>query len=242
MIGNSRLHWAQFQGSQLLHSWDTSHLTSEDVQLLVERGISCPTPVAGSISLLVASVVPDQSALWRSYPEARFLTLEQIPLAGMYSTLGIDRALAVLGATAMIGSPVLVIDAGTALTLNGADNTGFVGGAILPGLRLQFQSLGQFTAALPVLGTEDARLPSHWATNTHDAIISGIVYTLLASIQHFVDTWWQQFPRSAVVMTGGDSRRLHRYLTQHIPQLATAIQVEPNLIFFGMNRVRERNQ
>ena len=50
------------------------------------------------------------------------------------------------------GFPMLVIDAGTALTFTGADaNQCLVGGAILPGLRLQLASLGQKTGQLPLL-------------------------------------------------------------------------------------------
>jgi len=60
-----------------------------------------------------------QTALWQTYPDVHVITLNQVP--PVYPTLGIDRALALWGAGETWGWPMLVIDAGTALTLTGAD-------------------------------------------------------------------------------------------------------------------------
>lgn len=239
MIGNSRLHWAEFADRQILQTWDTPHLE-------VNQDCHCPllpSPLASppnSSELWIASVVPQQTQLWRGYPQAQFMTLDQVPLAGMYPTLGIDRALAVWGAIATIGSPVLVIDAGTALTLTGADaQHRLIGGAILPGLRLQFQSLGQSTAALPDVDWQKSGiLPSRWALNTPDAIASGILHTVLAGLRDFVNVWWEEFPASPVVLTGGDGDRLYRYLIAQIPDWVAPLMVDPQLIFWGMRAVR----
>ncbi|PSB23773.1 pantothenate kinase [Stenomitos frigidus] len=234
-IGNSRLHWAQFTGNDLQHTWNTPHFSATDAQ-------QCLASLTPNAPLYIASVVPQQSQLWQAYPSAHVITLEQVLLQGLYPTLGIDRALAVWGAIDTVGSPVLLIDAGTALTLTGAAGDRLVGGAILPGLRLQFQSLNQATAALPDMGTANLTvqhpLPPRWAANTADAIASGILYTLLAGLQAFVDDWWQQFPDSPVMLRGGDSDRLHSYLTAYAPALARQITIEPNLIFWGMRKVR----
>jgi type III pantothenate kinase len=252
-IGNSRLHWAAFSGNDLQETWDTPHLSAVDVQHLiatqfVESSTASFSPLSDSgtlISLWIASVVPQQGQLWQEYAAAHFITLKQVPLAGLYPTLGIDRALAILGAIAIMGSPVLVIDAGTALTFTGADGKQLLGGAILPGLGLQFQSLQQSTAALPNAFPYDEPeqlvpqgLPPRWATNTTEAIASGIIYTLLAGLQAFVNDWWQQFPTSPVLLTGGDRDRLYAYLTAAMPVLAGKLTVEPPLIFWGMRSVR----
>ncbi|CAA9303911.1 Pantothenate kinase type III, CoaX-like [uncultured Leptolyngbya sp.] len=260
-IGNSRSHWALFSGNNLQQTWDTPHLSAADVQQLIDtqftanqfikRDTTPPSPHCDSdtpISLWITSVVPQQGQLWQEYVAAHFITLEQVPLAGLYPTLGIDRALAALGAIAIMHSPVLVIDAGTALTFTGVDGTQLIGGAILPGLGLQFQTLQQATAALPnalpaVLPASEERvalqfLPPRWALNTADAIASGIIYTLLAGLQAFVNDWWQQFPASPVLLTGGDRDRLHAYLTAAMPAMASKLTVEPHLIFWGMRSVR----
>ncbi|MBV8883307.1 MAG: type III pantothenate kinase, partial [Chroococcidiopsidaceae cyanobacterium CP_BM_RX_35] len=156
MIGNSRLHWAWFIEETLCCAWDTAYLPDSAVEQLAQCQAANFVPPnlfhnqESMLPLHLASVVPSQTRLWQAYPDVLVITLEQLPLQGTYSTLGIDRALALWGAGETWGWPVLTIDAGTGLTLTGADaNRCLVGGAILPGLGLQFQSLAQSTAQLP---------------------------------------------------------------------------------------------
>ena len=232
VIGNSRLHWGRFVGDALQATWDEAHwqpAAGKDFEQHVVAKL-------GSLerSLWIASVVPAQSNLWAKHPHAQFLTLDQVPLQGLYPTLGIDRALAVWGAIALIGSPALVIDCGTALTFTGADaQHHLVGGAILPGLRLQFEALGQNTALLPTLSTASrpVSLPPYWAQNTQDAIASGILHTVTAGIQAFIQAWWQHYPESPIVMTGGDSHLLYHCLQALTPEVANQVILDNHLIF-----------
>jgi type III pantothenate kinase len=239
-----------FANNQLQQTWNTSHLSLQAFQQLKVNQfdltlLAFPSPIPPHPELWIASVVPAQSAFWQDYPHAHLIALEQVPLRGTYATLGIDRALCVWGALSTSVSPVLVIDAGTALTFTGADdNHQLVGGAILPGLQLQFHALNQGTAALPKLPIAPSPLltplPPRWTLDTEGAIASGVIYTLLSSIQSFVEDWWQQFPDSVVVLTGGDGDRLHHYLTQQKPELATKIAVNPTVIFQGISAIRKR--
>jgi type III pantothenate kinase len=233
-IGNSRLHWAEFVDDRLQRTWHTAHLSTAEVQQHIQEFEERSSPP----ELWIASVVPTQNQ-WQSYSRAHLLQREQVPLEGMYPTLGIDRALALWGAITTISSPILVIDAGTALTFTGADGKHtLVGGAILPGLWLQFKALGQGTAALPALPA-DSPLPPRWARNTPDAIASGILHTVLAGVRSFIADWQQQFPGGAVVLTGGDGDRLHQLLTQQFPELGE-VKIDPHLIFWGCRAVREQ--
>ncbi|WP_421656750.1 pantothenate kinase [Leptothermofonsia sp. ETS-13] len=247
VIGNSRLHWAQFKGDRLHKTWNTPHLSGSPTHACFQNGEEALDQekvewLKELCEIWIASVVPAQNHYWENNPNAHFISLKLVPLKGMYSTFGIDRALALWGAIQTVGSPALMIDAGTALTFTGADeHHQLVGGAILPGLGLQFRSLGEATAALPV--HPSSRPPSHplpnrWALNTEDAIASGILYTLLAGIQSFVEDWWQQFPGSAVVMTGGDGKDLHQYLGERSPELASKISLNPHVIFEGIRALR----
>jgi len=249
VIGNSRLHWALFEGDILHATWDEPHLSISEslknhpLSLIPHSRFPIPdSPIPPH--LWIISVVPDQTRLWANYPQVHFLTLEDVPLKGMYPTLGIDRALAVWGAITMVGRPVLVIDAGTALTFTGADADGcLVGGAILPGLRLQVEALGQKTAALPTIHLEQQSnsLPDRWACGTEGAIASGIFHTLLAGIQSFVADWQHRFPESQVVMTGGDSQTLYAGLQQQAPTLAASITIDPHLIFKGIHASKRQS-
>jgi type III pantothenate kinase len=227
MIGNSRLHWGLFDGQDLIYSWDSDYLLMP---------LLCP--LSADIPLVLASVVPSQTTIWQNLPNVNIITLQKVSIQGMYSSFGIDRALAVLGAGKVLGFPVLVIDAGTALTFTGADsNQTLVGGAILPGLGLQLGMLELRTGQLPNVKLPQ-KLPPRWAMNTPEAIQSGVIYTLLAGIKNFITSWWDEFPQGKVVITGGARALLISYLEFTYPEIATCIAVEPDLIFWGMRFVR----
>ncbi len=262
-IGNSRLHWGWFVGEALVYAWQTDYLPAEVVQQVAQcqtlwdlppeifplpdgrgnpepmrarlpDGRGNPAPTHAPLPLYLASVVPSQTALWQTYPNVRVITLEQIPLQGVYSTLGIDRALALWGAGQNWGFPMLVIGAGTALTFTGADaNRCLVGGAILPGLGLQLATLCQRTGQLPNVELPQ-QLPQRYALNTQEAMESGVIYTLVAGIKDFVEAWWHSFPEGNVVVTGGDRILLMNYINSQFPEIAARLIVEPNLIFWGM--------
>ncbi len=201
----------------------------------------CEVVLRSRIPLVVTSVVPQQLRLWRDRLPADVIELDDVPLQKLYPTLGVDRALAALGAGTQYGFPVLAIDGGTALTLTGVDGTrSFVGGAILPGLRSQLTTLGQKTAALPTIDLSidlsgQTALPPRWASDTPTAIRSGIVYTVLAGLRDFIETWWQQYPRSAVVLTGGDGEILRRGLSELSPEIGAKVRCDANVLFWGMN-------
>ncbi|NEQ57716.1 MAG: pantothenate kinase [Moorea sp. SIO4A1] len=248
VIGNSRLHWAWFVDNTLKKAWDTNHLTPAAVAQLIKDWRSnvmsaeiLPPQLKAQgkdpskpLPLYIASVVPAQTALWQNYSDTTILTLEDLPLSGLYPTLGIDRALAVFGAGHRYSYPVLVIDAGTALTFTGANqNLQLIGGAILPGLGLQLQSLAQNTGALPAIELP-AQLPKRWSLETSEAMASGVVYTVLASIRDFIEDWQSKFPNSQIALTGGDSEQLVTYLQSQFPEIAAQIIVDPYLIFWGM--------
>lgn len=254
MIGNSRLHWAWFVDSALQRSWDTPHLSVDAIVPLTRHpnfsqilaDIHPLFPSQAQLPLWVASVVPEQTRIWQAYHKTQLISLDQIPLQGLYPTMGIDRALALWGATQTAGLPVLVIDAGTALTFTGADATGrLVGGAILPGLGLQIRSMAEHTAGLPELDTrlvtsfQSIEAFPRWATNTADAMLSGVVYTLVAGLRDFVTAWWQQFPKSAVVITGGDRAMLFHWWQTQDPEIGRRVKVDANLVFWGMRAIVE---
>jgi type III pantothenate kinase len=259
-IGNTRLHWALFFAEKLYWAWDTEYLPESLVQQLaksktlddlLETIFSLRQQSDFLINtfpslplIFLASVVPSQTAIWQTYPNIRVITLDQIPLQGVYPSLGIDRALALWGAGKTWGFPMLVIDAGTALTFTAADaNQCLVGGAILPGIGLQFATLGQQTGQLPLVETPDfTSLIPRFALNTTVAIQSGVIYTLVAGIKDFIEAWWNLFPEGKIAIKGGDRSLLINYLQALYPEIATRLIVEPNLIFLGIREIVSENK
>ena len=102
--------------------------------------------------------------------------------------VGIDRLLDCVAANLLRSQhqPAVVIDSGTATTVNAVSADGvFEGGAILPGLELGARSLHQHTALLPLI---DVRLLADnpiaaLGRNTHDAIKSGLWFGQIGGIR-----------------------------------------------------------
>lgn len=228
MIGSSHLHWAEFKEKELLTAWDTPHLQSGSLILPdLKRGAP----------LWIASVVPEQTKLWQKYTQAKVITLDDLPLKGLYPTLGVDRALAALGAGEKFGFPLLVVDAGTALTFTGVNgDRQLVGGAILPGFRLQLQSLYTGTASLPEVAIPQ-ELPPRWGLNTPSSIQSGVIYSIVAAVCDFIAAWWQDYPESNIVVTGGGGSGLLAYLRSRDGAIADRAIFDPHLVFWGMEMI-----
>ncbi|MER3476501.1 MAG: pantothenate kinase, partial [Leptolyngbya sp. ERB_1_2] len=248
-IGNSRLHWALFSNNQIQEKWDTQHFDEKSAISIRDPASDLTTNQISLIyqlipglkidsELWIASVVPKQSNYWQGVSNLHYICLNQIPLQQLHPTLGVDRALAVWGAIQTYGRPALVIDCGTALTFTGANERDeLIGGAIVPGVRLQFQALGQHTAALPVI-EQVATLPARWARETHSAIESGVLNTLLAGIRSFIKDWNQQFEKSTIVLTGGDAPLIYRLFEQTEPRIFEQIRLDLDLVFWGMRSIR----
>lgn len=203
------------------------------------------------LSIWIASVVPAQTAIWasrRAIEDAAIrissfvVERSHIPLKDIYPTLGIDRAINLLGAGHTLGWPVLVIDAGTALTFTVGENQTVKGGAILPGMRMQARSLGQKSPALATselwLDQIGKQMPERWAMDTEGAIASGLAYSAIATLQDYLTDWWHQFPQGKAVITGGDGPWLHTLLQQKTPEIASGVNVDSHLMFWGMERYR----
>ncbi|MDX1678895.1 type III pantothenate kinase [Arsukibacterium sp.] len=140
--------------------------------------------------------------------------------------LGVDRWLGLLAASRLYrGQSVMIVDAGTALTIDWLDKEGnHLGGWIMPGLRLQQQSVVQQTAK--VFNTEpiDAQLLP--GTETVSCLQNGCLAALTGAIRQ----GWLLEKAQVLVFTGGDAPSLISYL----PDLD--ISPEPLLIFQGLAR------
>ena len=104
----------------------------------------------------------------------------------------------------------VVVDAGTAITVDFVDGAGtFHGGAIAPGAQLQLDALNQRTAQLPEVDFDHpAEVIGH---NTIEAMRCGVFYGLRGMVRELVEQFAEahgQYPM--VVATGGDANVLFR--------------------------------
>ena len=141
--------------------------------------------------------------------------------------LGIDRLLGAFAARKRFQSAIILVDAGSAITVDWVCPEGiYGGGVILPGLRLQSQALARGTDALPEINWDNDSVISTPSRNTVDAIRNGILASVIGGIDSLIDRYLDGAgilsEQTAIVLTGGDAATLGRYLRHrhdHIPNL-----------------------
>ncbi len=160
-----------------------------------------------------------------------------IPITNNYQTpktLGKDRIAALVGAYNVYpGSPKLVIDAGTAITIDFLDeNNCFLGGNISPGIQTRFKALHQNTGQLPLLKI-NANSP-FLGLNTSNAIESGVQNGVIFEIEHYIKHFISLNINTKTILTGGDAYFFAK-------NLKNPIFVNQNLVLTGLNTILEYN-
>lgn len=119
-------------------------------------------------------------------------------------TLGVDRYAAMVGARRLFEGPLVVVDCGTAVTVDAVDSHGrHLGGLILPGLALMRRALSEGTAALPDV---DRGAVAALACSTADAIVSGTALGLVSAVDGLCRRASARLEGEPVyVLTGGDA-------------------------------------
>lgn len=118
--------------------------------------------------------------------------------------VGIDRLANVAGFLARGFRDGVIVDAGTAITIDVVKRGAFAGGLILPGLRLAAAALHAHTALLPVVDAAAPPTPPLVGRNTRQAIRAGIHHTTIRGVRAVArDLARQLGPTSRVVYTGG---------------------------------------
>lgn len=133
-------------------------------------------------------------------------TLEDSAIAAT----GQDRLLAAVAAFRISGQACVVVDAGTAITVDFVDGKGtFHGGAIAPGLRMSLRALHEQTDALPVVAfaTPDAAIP--FARNTAEAMLHGVYYGARGLVRQLAERYAEAYEAYPVIIaTGGDAQAI----------------------------------
>ncbi|MCL5023008.1 MAG: type III pantothenate kinase [Nitrospirae bacterium] len=154
--------------------------------------------------------------------------------------IGTDRVAAVMAAREIYGSPVLVADFGTATSVSVVRNGGFIGGAILPGLRLMAEALHRGAAKLPYVGTgpdfrETAVKSKALGKNTTASIISGMIYGTAGAVEKIARSIeFEQGCSFRVVITGG-------FADMMTPFIERDHSFDPDLVLKGLHFLYKRN-
>lgn len=228
-VGNSRMKWG----------WQDSHGLTQGLPLPLDEAQAwahAAAPIPENVPwLLAGSNAPARDALadWlreqgRPCRVLRDYRTLPIPVAVRQpERVGLDRLLNAVAVVTRQQSPGLIVDAGSAVTVDLVDAAGtFQGGAILPGLRLMARCLKQGTASLPEapLPLDPPPFPGRV---TEEAIAIGLSAALIGGIETLVCQARATQPRLRLFLTGGDAPRLQ-------PLLSDDFHLEPWLTLEGL--------
>jgi type III pantothenate kinase len=220
--------------------------TSDELALLVQEflgfhGFSFDETIHG---VAIASSVPRVTAAMREMVVRYFgfdpLVLEPGVKTGMpilYENpkeVGADRIANAVAAYDLYGGPSIVVDFGTATTLDAVSAKGeYLGGAIFPGIEVSMDALFGRAAGLRKVELLPPR--NVIGKSTVESIQSGAVYGFTGQVDHLVRCFVEELGDCTVVATGG--------LATLIAPLSSTIQhQEPWLTLYGLRIVYERNR
>ncbi|MDP9020249.1 MAG: type III pantothenate kinase [Actinomycetota bacterium] len=251
--GNTETVVGLFEGpggsTELVDHWRLSsdpERTSDQLGLLVKElvalhGLALPSDVTG---LAVCSGVPRVTAALRQMA-ARYLGFPPVVIEPGTRTgvpvlyenprdVGADRIANAVGALERFQPPVVVVDFGTATTLDAISARGeYLGGIIVPGVEVALDALYERAALLRRVELVE---PRHViGRSTEQAIRSGSLYGTAALVDGLVARMEVELGPSTVVATGGLARVMAPF-SQRIEHL------QPELTLHGLRVVFERNR
>lgn len=249
-IGNSTLSLGLFSGDALIGDLKIPTVPIKTHTFLYSKikdflSDNCPEPQP--VGIIISSVVPALTQIvleavnGLSCREAVLLT--PFMNTGLVfdvmnpSDLGSDRIANAVAAKEIFGQPALVVDFGTATTLSAVIEDTFIGGAILPGLKLMGEALHSGTSKLPYAEMSSVHESALTAIgkDTMHCMVSGIIYGSAGAVERLI----AEMEREAgfifnIVLTGGNSSIMKHFLKGNF-------RVEPALTLHGLRIIYERN-
>ncbi len=210
-VGNSRCKWAWIESGIRLRQGVLDNADEVAWQQLKMKFIALPAPhkilISNVAGLVLAQRLRDVCAIWSCTPEFIVAQTAQCGVRNGYENaaqLGSDRWAALIAAWHRFHCACVVVNCGTATTVDALSETGeFLGGLILPGLELMQRSLLENTAQL---GWQNGELRDY-PRNTADAIASGVLRASIGAIWHqFMLLKSQGAPRC--LLSGGAANKL----------------------------------
>ena len=233
-VGNTRIKWGIIRGdgsSELTKTGAISHaaLRAKGYESLTKRlprkatdalacnvaGADVGTRLARAIGIHIAG-------------DLRFVRSERsrLGVTNGYSqprTLGVDRWVAMIGARSLFSQALVVVDAGTAVTIDALNRDGqHQGGFILPGLDLMASSLARDTSDIGATSGRRSASNGEFGRTTRRAVAAGSLAAACGAVEHAVSLLKSRSGRPRIVLTGGDASRMLAVLdadAEHRPTL-----------------------
>jgi type III pantothenate kinase len=235
-----------FEGTVKRHWWvgTDPRRTADEWAVLLQGLLAGESPVSG---IAVCSAVPHvlhelRDVVSRYYQDVPSVVVEPGVKTGLPvlvdnpREVGTDRIANALAAVSKYGAPCLIVDVGTAITIDVVSPAGaFIGGVIAPGIETATDALGY--AAAQLRRVELIRPRSVVAKNTVEALQSGAIHGFAALVDGLVArirTEQSLNEDTSVVLTGALAPLISAELT-------TPIRDEPLLPLHGLYQAFTRN-
>ena len=249
-IGNSNIVIGGIQDEHILFEarlrtdpTKTSDEYSIDLKMIFDIHHIRLEQIEGSI---IASVVPQvlnsiKTALWKLTGKTSLVvgpgvkTGLNIKLENPNQT-GADLVVGCVAAMRIYQPPLIVVDMGTATTIEVVDESGsFIGGCICPGVRISLDALTQRTALLPGLQLDQPKRAI--GRNTVDCMRSGVMLGAACMIDGMIARMEEELGyKTTVIATGGIAQFI-------VPLCRSEIHYEKNLLLKGLAHIyRENNR
>jgi type III pantothenate kinase len=243
-VGNSRLKWGVLDDGNIRR---TGHISQEKIR---DQGLAALTSkLPRRVDVVRASNVAGNSFATRLSGVVGMHCNADIHFArsekrgwGVTNSyrqprrLGVDRWVAMIGAWAEMQSACLIVDAGTAVTLDAIDDDGVhLGGQIIPGIETMLASLSSATSDIPLIKASAKQSPGDlkmFGRNTAAAVREGAQNALAGAIDRAFRTLQSNAYDPTIILTGGGASRILAALD------ATPVH-RPNLVLHGLAHMLE---
>ena len=249
-VGNTQTVLGLFDGEEPRGQWRIAtevQRTADELAVFFAGLLALEGLRLGEISaVIVSSVVPGLTRSYRNFASE----VLGVPFYGVTSgietgldnryddpgSVGADRIVNAVAAGKHYGFPAIIVDIGTATTVEAVDGQRcYLGGAILTGLFVALEALVARTAKLPDVDLEE-QPPRVIATNTPDSIRSGFIYGYAGAIDALIRRSRDELDEEgvSVVATGGPAGLI-------VPYCREIQTFDPDLTLRGLLALYEMN-
>jgi len=225
-IGNSRLKWGVLDDGEIRRTGHIkqSRLRDQGLSVLtsklprqVDRVFACN--VAGaSIATRMSAVLGLHCGCSVQFARSEAHACGVTNGYRQPRRLGVDRWVAMIAARAECETSSIVVDAGTAITIDVLDDDGnHLGGQILPGFSLMSGALAKNTSDLPTVNRQQSRRGLDiFASTTTAAVSQGIAGAVAGAVERAFRVLRQDGYDPTLFLTGGDAKCILNSLQEEV--------------------------